>query len=332
MKGELPGKQRTDWVDIARFLAIVPIILVHCPISGELRAALDVVFQMSWVWLFFFLSGYFSGKKAPDFRKDGRRGLSLLIPYLIWNTLYLLINCVPVMVEAWDRGGAQGLVSYVVREGYGIGGVPVFVPLWFLRDLVIFSLLRSCFQMIPHWLKWAVVALLVCIPEEFVIREGWQHVLPSFVGLRYFLLGILLSNISLEKIRGVLFARPWAFVAASLVLSCIKYSYFSYYGEVSTWLGILGLMAAGVWISEGVPRIGRFMASWSPLIFLIYVSHVLVLTLVFKLLYLFGVGHVDDWFYPVCFLPFTFFFAWGFHWLVRRYAPPLLPHLTMCSK
>lgn len=125
--------------------------------------------------LLFFREGTFS--RALYLRKLCNRVRSLLVPYVIWNALVLFLLYIgetlrPDWTPIIDRPIANfGLTDYLLvfwdisRIGCQ-GGIaaPVDIPLWFVRDLMIVSVLSPLIYAAVRWissLRWEVSVLLL---------------------------------------------------------------------------------------------------------------------------------------------------------------------------
>ncbi len=168
-------------IDYVRFPLIVLIIFIHTgiePFSAELgytrfnylRHFVTDELACLGVPLFFFISGFlffynceFSGEVYR--KKLKSRVKSLLIPYIIWNLAYVLLKFLSesftsVHVESTmvkDYGFVDWLqVFWDVR-----GGNPINGPLWFVRDLIMMTLLSYMFHYLIRKLDFIVPFLLL---------------------------------------------------------------------------------------------------------------------------------------------------------------------------
>lgn len=122
---------RLPWVEIARLLATLVVIMQHVPSMG---------FPPN-QWLigpalatFFLLAGYFSASGLDEQGAGtwaARRLLVLLRPYLFWCAAYWLAAGMPL---------SPGSLASV----FGLGTCPMLTPMWFLRDLMMFTLAAFC--------------------------------------------------------------------------------------------------------------------------------------------------------------------------------------------
>ena len=128
-------KTRIRWVDVAKGIAIISIVLGHL----ANRRINSVAFTFH-VPVFFFLSGYFLNLdlKVSDFVK--KKAKSLLVPYLTTCIVICLLS-VPLNIlqrENWIKG----LVQWLFASVYGAGNTfaePFYIPqigaIWFLLAL-----------------------------------------------------------------------------------------------------------------------------------------------------------------------------------------------------
>ena len=192
-----------DWL---RFPLMVLVVFIHVNLYREpfsldtvdfsnltamdgcnlFRASISHVLAHVAVPLFFFISGYlfFNGlgewKWSQYAGKLRRRVMTLLVPYLVWNTIaivvYLLIDLKPASLTAvWDfldENGYWNLYwSSSVWNGarmnwFGLSAYmtgPLLVPLWFLRDLMVVMVLSPLLWCLLRFLRgWGLLLLVLC--------------------------------------------------------------------------------------------------------------------------------------------------------------------------
>lgn len=319
---------RIEWVDAARFIAMLCIIIQHSAMSPGVKGINEAIFIASWVQFFFFLGGYFYGKKPATGLLDIKRALFFFFPYLIWNVLYLLINHIPELAAAWSSDGLTGGLEYFIFNGLGIGGVPQYRPMWFLRDFALFSLVAPLFMKCSLAVRWLITVFLLCFPTHYLIPLSTEFIVPSVQSLRIFCLGMALSPFSLKTAKQTLYASPGGLLLVTLAISAIWYLHPGHYGEVCTLLSIAGIGAAGILTCRYLPGLGSFMASFAPMIFLIYASHVLLITIVFKITIPLGFPTLPDWVWALIVIPFLFAFPCALYKVMKRHCPAALPYIA----
>ena len=186
---------------------------------------------------FFFTSGFFFFSNLQVWSWKGyalkirKRIRTLAVPYLSWNLLAFCIplikkvlgtlihskswNSVILYLQTWNwrmlidsrvfdrtRVNILGLANY--------GTAPIVLPLWFLRDLMIVSLLSPIiYWMVKNNRHWGIALLFV-----FFVTRIWI-LLPGFSisAIFFFSLGAYLSVNGLNIAR---VARKWAYLSIPL--------------------------------------------------------------------------------------------------------------------
>ena len=164
-----------------RFTLIFFIIMLHCysvqRLEGNHVFFYKVLYPFS-LWMgetgvpsFFFISGYlfFLNRKTYS-RKIETRVHTLLIPYIIWNLLLLVLYVVSNSIGYPQDINGKNLADYNFvdyirlfwdRGSYDNGNfVPLLCPLWYIRNLLIMSILSP---LLYYIIKWAREAFLIVI-------------------------------------------------------------------------------------------------------------------------------------------------------------------------
>ena len=125
------GKQKYDWIDIAKGLGILLVVYGHCqpvfPVARFIYA-----FHMP---LFFFISGFLFKNKQKDFQRFIKeKAKRLLIPYF---TISLL--SIPVQYVRFRMGEVETFTSKKLFIGlFNLNGTVIYNrPLWFLMCLFV---------------------------------------------------------------------------------------------------------------------------------------------------------------------------------------------------
>lgn len=212
-----------DWL---RFPLIVGVVFIHCfgrpfdydalvfsNLSGYdfynlFRVSISQVLTHVCVPTFYFISGYlfFKGLEVWDGytykEKIKRRIKSLLIPFLIWNTISVLLK----IQSCLRHEGIEGALCFFSDNNYWhlywdcqewnldrtnwIGGEysassPYLIPLWFLRDLMVVSFCSPVLYYLLRKTKiWGVILLGICyITGVFLNVPGFSITTFFFFGL-----------------------------------------------------------------------------------------------------------------------------------------------------
>ena len=145
-----------------RFPLIFLIIMLHCYSVARLEGSHEMYFKVLYpfsLWLgetgvpgFFFISGYlFFLSKKTCCQKLESRLYTLLIPYLIWNFLLLTLYVSAFAIGYPQDINGKNISDFTIidylrlfwdRGSYDNGNfVPLLCPLWYIRNLLIMSLL-----------------------------------------------------------------------------------------------------------------------------------------------------------------------------------------------
>ncbi len=202
-------RSRTDWVDYAKGISIILVVMMHSTLSSE--AALG---EVGWLHevvafakpfripAFFLVAGLFASRSidAPWRTFVDRKILHFAYFYVLWLSIQFVFRA-PGYV-------AEGGVSNAVHQ-YLLAFVDPFGTLWFIYLLPVFFLVTRLTRNVPPWLMLAIGAALEIAP----IETHWT-LIDEFAGrFVYFYAGTLFGTRILhaaKKIEG----REWAALAA----------------------------------------------------------------------------------------------------------------------
>lgn len=192
-------KERLEWIDFAKGVTILLMILGHCPIPETLR---EIIFSFH-MPLFFVINGYFI--KKYNIKKTFFKSVnSLLKPYVI----ICLIQAFLYMFAR--RGELPGAELFLIKIKAMLGGMSKISThfqsfesvwlIWFICCLFfarnIYVLLRSVLKEQPLWLQYLI--LMFFVATGFYIGRYFAF-LPwsldvAFVALAFVLAGDILSE------------------------------------------------------------------------------------------------------------------------------------------
>lgn len=227
-------KERLEWIDIAKGIGIIGIILIHL---CQVEIPWIRTFFLFLLPLFFFLSGYLYKKNIPICDFIIRKALSLLIPY--FAVFFLLapflipdFGIYPIKLYIW--GGIR-INNQILN--------PTFVPMWFLTTFfltqVIYHILNTMFKLKHlHWLcliiyitsfffnkslPWGLNMVLTTIPFFHLGRIYKDHK-DSINKYRVFLCGLgilgLIIAFFIPEIRYDIYALKYGIPIISFIFSC----------------------------------------------------------------------------------------------------------------
>ena len=234
--------ERIDWVDYAKGICIVMVVMMHSVLGVELAAgqtgfmhplvAFAKPFRMP---DFFLISGLFLSVVIDrDWRTYlDRKVVHFAYFYVLWVTIQFGFKAPSFAAETgWAHVGFMYLESFI--EPFG--------TLWFIYLLPVFFVVAKATRRMPPLAIWAVAALL----EMAHIATGWTVIDEFGARFVYFYSGYLFAHHVFalsDRARG----RPalalaglaaWALINGSLVVSG-----FSEWPLISLVLGLAGACA-----------------------------------------------------------------------------------------
>lgn len=244
--------------------------------------------------LFFIISGatLFRDFEPNMFiRKLKSRIFSLVIPYLIWNTIWLLftifISYTPISSFFTGR---EKIVISPLTIFLSIFHYQCNIPFWFIFDLIIFFL---CAPIIYWILKSRITGLALII--GLIVLNQFGIGIPSIVfynstSIIYFLIGCYIGKFYFKYFAN--YNKESFFVCLGLLIACIVFYSFQNFLNFSLWSSgtviVLFIYAISFWefmkglYANGVLKMKKFMKNS----FAIYAMHINISAIITKILYL----------------------------------------------
>ena len=180
------------------------------------------LFSIGTCWFFVF-SGYFFLRylKEEEFglqwvaAKWKKRIWTLLIPYLTWNLLSVVANIVKNSAFSLLHIG-ETPANWITELGtplFWFFTGPADFPLWFLRDLILMSLVAPLLYLIFKRFKWVSLAVLV-----LVYLSPWSPEIPSIRSIFFFSLGAWLGTFKINMLSVCRKVKVPAYIAAGVLL------------------------------------------------------------------------------------------------------------------
>lgn len=260
-------------IDVLRPLLLIGVVLIHCtPLQWMPQAAphpdaaaevlqffVTQALTAFVVPMYFVIGGYlFFTSRRSYFSKIRRRCLTLLVPYLLWNTLAL--------VAAFTVNRSLPLSLSAIAGYYFFDPLTINPVMWFIRDLFIACLVAP---LIGFVLRLKYVGAGVLMVGGYVAGLGW---------LIWFTAGawIAIGRVRVEVLEGRLWVSVLAWLLMSVILTYIEI--FSGKDDMVKSIAYLGSVVSGMmmaWIFAA-----RFVGSGRSLIrpvkrsaFFIYAFH-----------------------------------------------------------
>lgn len=297
-----------SYITVLRLPLAVGVVFIHAQ-QGPLPQGLppmhmDMVAQLRW-WLssalpslavatFFILSGFlffqgYSQQEGWHFfrRKWSNRLRTLLLPYLLWNVLKLLQLWAKHDWDAWSTHWqrvegfnflwGQHTIGRATDGFLGLSlgsfDAPLNVPLWFVRELMIFSLLTPLLAFLLRH-RWSALSLLALLFGLYAL-----YALPYPLGISLRSLPMFALGAAIALHGGDLYAplhrwRWWLYASWSALL-LLQWSGHSSRPLVllSTATGIATYLALAGHIAWRMGTLPRWYVQLSRGSFLVYVAH-----------------------------------------------------------
>ena len=239
---DLTARQRVDWVDYAKGICIIMVVMMHSVLGVE-KAAGETGFMHVLVAFakpfrmpdFFLISGLFLSLVIDrDWRNYlDRKVMHFAYFYVLWVTIQFAFKAPGLAAETgWPDVALLYLESFI--EPFG--------TLWFIYLLPIFFVVTKATRQIPAPVIWGLAALL----EMAHVATGWTVIDEFCARFVYFYSGYLFADYVFalsERAR----ARPtlaliglalWALANAALVATG-----YSEWAGISLLLGFAGACA-----------------------------------------------------------------------------------------
>lgn len=337
----------SEVISFVRFPMSVIVVIIHCffPIKGwrydqladqglGSNVAAEILLSSrllcSFVVICFFLiSGYLFFVHLQNWdgkvwkQKMSRRIWTLLIPYFLWNTLYIIYCIGPDIVgcilhgnpwggvKEWvnDHGGWLGLYWNAMALGKGqidLWGnpahstVPILLPLYFIRNLIVVDLLSPLFYFLLRSRNQRVspCAVMTMLVLAFLYFTQTSFIIPGFTAEAFFFYGWgAFLSLNRYELSEVFYAKRWPIAIVTLCLFLVDlYAGFLYSKEgkmILPFFAVFELMTAvnfATWIvkrsssNRRLTAFKKWVMGWQNAAFMVFALHFFFLSGVVKLL------------------------------------------------
>lgn len=327
----MQSSRRQQTLDLLRFPLAIVVLTMHTwsadglylqgdfadlqnyPLFREVNYWIDGFLRGQSVPIYFFISGFvfFFGvewNKATYLRKLKNRVKTLLIPYLIWNTIAILLTFLKLLplfnefqiFDADFQFSIQSLLGCFWDNSHGFFSAridsqpansaiyPSDPPLWFLRDLM---LIVVCTPLLYRMLKRIGVHAVIGLGLLWFTMGYWDlgHANQLMNALFFFSWGAYLSihRKDMLEIFGRYFKRSmWIYplFALSYIIAMHGWPEAAFtIKRLNIVAGLLFAYNAAAWLlNHGICHPTTFLAASS---FFIYVSHALICSRLLRILF-----------------------------------------------
>ena len=340
-------------LNLLRFPLAIIIVTVHIfgyqpdgynaaefPLFNFVKSFIEAFLHWQSVPIYYFISGFvfFIGLREWDksrwIKKIKNRKNSLLIPFLIWNTLFLLLT---ICIAGIKNFNISSILSCYWRydgllTGVAPTGMPINYPLWFLRDLMVTVLFTPLMYKLLKKNGKIVLSFLatVWVMKYFGVIKFYIPAQAFF----FFYFGAYMSINGKDMIAE--FGKHSKFTTLGFIVLGVVSMYFynsnptifKALKALSILFGLFFAFNTAVWLlKKGYCKVNKFLSSTS---FFIFVSHAPVYPLVFKTLKLL-ISPSSDICWLIVFLTTvaatSLILVTGFY-LMSRFTPRILDFIT----
>lgn len=304
-------------ISVLRFPLLVGVVLIHCDLtskcqlsSGEFglqvmyffsqvlcRVCVPIYFLMSGFLFFYKLNGNIDRKIY--IKKLDRRIKTLLYPYFLWNLIGFIVLLIKVSLPRffpgivglevdittfidsfWDFRYPEDVASI---NPYEPAGYPIDFPLWFLRDLIILSIVAPIIYFLIRIFNVFFPLLMVIL----YIGNIWYYGIVGFdiTGFTFFTIG---AYFSINKTNPITYLSKlkllpliYVLIALADVYTCNE-SYNIFIHRFGIVIGVVSCIIVFVWLVKNNKISNN--KSLSGLGFFIYAFHGLLISIVKGLL------------------------------------------------
>lgn len=208
----MSDNRRIPWLDHARGLGIVLVVLAHALATAEDNGRLYSVIYSFHMPLFFALSGLARGIKSENIAVTADKlARSLLIPFVFFGLLTLCYYISMQKATTHQFPSLEDVSLAVARTFYGVGELmPINSPLWFFPCMFVTMLLSlTLTRFVGIWFAWglAVTAAIALMLFPLPIRLPWSAD-TAIVAACFFQLGMILRARRFEKMIVRIGKRP----------------------------------------------------------------------------------------------------------------------------
>ncbi|KAB2690327.1 acyltransferase family protein [Brucella tritici] len=209
---------RVDWVDIAKGICIIFVVMMHSTLGVEKAAGAQgwmhyvVAFAKPFRMPdFFMISGLFLSLviDRPWRRYLDRKVVHFLYFYILWLTIQFAFKAPGIASEA----GISGVLS-----AYLMAFIEPFGTLWFIYILPVFFIATRLLKRVPVGVTFAALAVLEILP----VHTGWVMIDEFYSRFVYFFAGYAFAP-AIFKIADWLRQRPLVGIAGLLVWGLVEY-------------------------------------------------------------------------------------------------------------
>ncbi len=336
------ASERYAGVDIARVIAAFLIVSYHCmenysrldsmTIFGQApHHVIGGLFLWGRVPFFLMLAGYLAARNLSRPNSSVRnfqrtRLIGLGIPYLVWNSISLVLIIIGYKLGASYEQHSQITPSSALAHITGIGAAPADGPLWFVRDLIVANFLAPLLLKYRSWNLLSMIILL-SLPEPSLRWIEISIPRPSSIG--FFGIGMVLQQFDPKKFGSLVPSNLIGFIICLAFGMIVVFAQVPLPKVIGPIVGAFSILLLGNTIAQQDSRLRKSLEKIAPATFLIFAANVPIILVIRQLLLRYNLLEGRVLFGFFCILPFVICLALiFFHMLLKRKFPKLLFPLT----
>ncbi len=250
---------RIDWVDYAKGICIILVVMMHSTLGVEKAIGQTGHLHHFIEWAtpfrmpdFFLISGLFLARRisVPWRNYLDTKVLHFAYFYILWMSIQFAMKGPGLAME-------QGVTAAL--GSYALGFVQPFGTLWFIYLLAIFFVVTKALKDVPPLMVFLAAALLEMLP----LHTGWM-VLDEFASRYvYFFAGYWLAPVIFKSAEQLWARNAFALMALLYIWSFINsYAVLSGFSTAPLIGLLLGFAGAGAVITTGVLLARTGLAEW----------------------------------------------------------------------
>jgi uncharacterized membrane protein YcfT len=250
---------RIDWVDYAKGICIILVVMMHSTLGVEKAVGQTGHLHHFIEWAtpfrmpdFFLISGLFLARRisAPWRGYLDTKVIHFAYFYILWMTIQFAMKGPGLAME-------QGVLAAFGQ--YALGFVEPFGTLWFIYLLAIFFVVTKALKDVPPLMVFIAAALLEMLP----LHTGWMVIDEFAARYVYFFAGYWLAQHIFKWAEQLWVRNAFALMALVYIWSVINsYAVISGYSTAPLVGLFLGFAGAGAVITTGVLLARTGLAEW----------------------------------------------------------------------
>ncbi len=307
-------------IDFLRFPLMIGVVIIHCRFTTRLYPQLiDYVRNGGWydyvsylfskaifgfcVPVFFMISGYLFFKTG-DFNfqsyrvKLKKRFLTILIPFMLWNFIYLLLEA--VFGYNIFRNESEDVIGYVpwLNANTGVflkdakccffglfvnfngGGSPINVPFWYLRDLItMFVFSPIIYWFIKYFKRFGMIILVVA----WLVTGKYSAFLVTYLRppVLFFIMGAYFALNEKNIVAEFMKVGNWVFYVYAIIVIVDLFSkqmlFNCYIHRLAILVGVIAVFKIGAFLVKKKKTENRLVHEIKNTYFFIFAFHWILL-------------------------------------------------------